>query len=444
MSVTGAWMQNLGLSWLVLTMTGSAGLLGLSFLFQALPRVLLGSWAGAVADRWPARRVLFATQTLHAVLALVLAFIAWTHAPVAGIYAIAVLSGVVSVFDGPTLGRFGSQLVSRDDLGNALSIGSVLSSGGRILGMALAGALVSLTGEGWLFLINALSFVAVLYAIWRIRAEAMYPLATSKPENSGAVVGLRYVLGNKPMIAVFALSFALSSLGRNYQVTMAAMSNGPLGAGAAGYSVLSVVFAVGTIAGGFLAASRGELTLRILLIMALATSVLQFFSGLTPTLLLFAVVLFPIALGAVVIDTTLTTRIQLDSHEEMRGRVLSAKGMVTAGASAFGGPVLGWLSESLGPGYALELAGLVTTVVTVAAWIRLARMPERRSMDAEHRWVHLGPSARLETAAPVEEPPAEQRAPERIGVTHSGQPEHAERAGSPSSERNEAVGSPTG
>ncbi|SDQ26373.1 MFS transporter [Actinopolyspora saharensis] len=443
-SVTGAWMQNLGLSWLVLTMTGSAGLLGLSFLFQALPRVVLGSWAGAVADRWPARRVLFITQTLHAVLALVLAFIAWTHAPVAGIYAIAVLSGVVSVFDGPTLGRFGSQLVSRDDLGNALSIGSVLSSGGRILGMSLAGAVVSLTGEGWLFLINALSFAAVLYAIWRIRSEAMYPLATSEPENSGALFGLRYVLGNKPMIAVFALSFALSSLGRNYQVTMAAMSEGPLGTGAAGYSVLSVVFAVGTIAGGFLAASRRELTLRILLIMALATSVLQFFSGLAPTLLLFAVVLFPIALGAVVIDTTLTTRIQLDSHEEMRGRVLSAKGMVTASAGAFGGPVLGWLSESFTPGHALELAGLVTTVATVAAWIHLARMPERRSMSPEHRWIHLSPTAQLETAPSATEPPAEQRAPEHGEATHLEEAELGEHPRSTRSERNEAVGSTTG
>ncbi|WP_246195443.1 MFS transporter [Halopolyspora algeriensis] len=388
-SVTGAWMQNLGVNWLVLTMTGSASLLGLSLMFLALPRVLLASWAGAIADRWPVRRVLFVTQTLHALLALCLAVVAWTGAPLAAIFGIALISGTVTVFDGPALGRFGSQLVSREDLSNALSLGSVISSGGRIFGMSLAGALVSVTGEGWLFLLNALSFVGVLVAIQRVRPESMYRLAVSSPEKAGAKAGLRYVLGHRPMIVLFVLSFVLSSLGRNYQVTMAAMSHGPLGAGAAGYSVLSVVFAVGTVLGGFLAASRQELTLRILLGMALGTSLLQMLSGTAPVLLLFAAVLLPIAAGAVVIDTTMSTRIQLDSDEEMRGRVLSAKGMVTAASGAVGGPVLGWLCEQAGPGHALQLAGLVTSLATVAAWVHFARMPERRGMPAERKWAQL-------------------------------------------------------
>lgn len=400
-SVSGAWMQNLGLNWLVLTMTGSAGLLGLSLLFQALPRILLGSWAGAIADRWRARRVLVVTQTLHAMLALALAAVAWTHAPLTLVYGIALLSGTVTVFDGPALGRFASQLVSRDELGNALSLGSVISSGGRILGMSLAGALVGITGEGWLFVLNSLSFVGVLVALMRIRSNRMYQLATSPPERSGAMAGLRYVLGHRSMIVVFLLSFMLSSLGRNYQVTMAAMSNGPLGTGAAGYGVLSVIFAVGTILGGFLAASRHELTLRLLLVMALATSVLQLVSGSTSVMWFFAAVVLPIAAGAVVIDTTITTRVQLDSAEDMRGRVLSAKGMVTAASGAAGGPVLGWLSEAFGPGHALQAAGVVTGMATIAVWAHLARMPERRWLPAEQKW------ARLSTAPDHAEAPAE-------------------------------------
>ncbi|WP_310268607.1 MFS transporter [Haloactinomyces albus] len=416
-SVTGAWMQNLALNWLVLMMTGSASLLGLSFLFQAAPRVLLGSWAGAVADRWPVRRILFVTQTLHAVLAVALAAVAWTGAPLPALYGIAVISGTITVFDGPALGRFGSQLVSREDLSNALSLGSIISSAGRILGMSLAGALVGVTGEGWLFLLNGLSFLGVLVAIQRVRPESMHQLATSTPERAGAKAGLRYVLGHRPMIALFALSFVLSSLGRNYQLTMAAMSNGPLGTGAAGYSLLSVVFAVGTVLGGLLAASRSELTLRILLGMAMGTSVLQMLSGTSSALLIFAAVIFPIAAGAVVIDTTLTTRIQLDSDEEMRGRVLAAKGIVTAAAGAVGGPVLGWLAEQAGPGYALQLAGLITTLATAAAWIHLARMPERRDMPAHRKWAQLtvahsgAPSAEQPQSAQqveTEQPPENQ------------------------------------
>lgn len=399
-SVTGAWMQNLALNWLVLTATGSAGLLGVSLVCQTVPGMLLASWAGAVADRWPARRVLVVTQSLHALLALGLAAVAAGHAPLPAVYALAVGSGIVTAFDGPALGRFGSQLVGRDDLSNALGLGSILSSGGRILGMSLAGALVGVTGEPMLFVLNALSFVGVLAVILRIRPHELYELARSTAERSGAMAGVRYVLGHRPMVALFALSFVLSSLGRNYQITMAAMSNGPLGAGAAGYGALSVVFAVGTIVGGFVSAAFRELTVKLLLGMALLTSVLQMVGGVVPGMVAFALVLLPIAAGAVVLDTAVSTRVQLDSAEDMRGRVLSAKAMVTAASGAVGGTALGWLSQFAGPAHALVLAGAVTTAATLAAWAWLAWMPQRRELAPETRWVRLaeddGPAVDLQ------------------------------------------------
>ncbi|MFI0468986.1 MFS transporter [Saccharopolyspora sp. 5N102] len=406
-SVTGAWMQNLALNWFVLVKTGSPGLLGLSLLFQTLPGVVLASWAGAVADRWPTRRVLFATQAMHGLLALALAVTAWRDGSLAVVYAIALLGGVVSVFDGPALGRFGSQLVPREDLGNALGLGSIFSSGGRILGMGLAGALVVVTGVPLLFLLNAVSFAAVLMAIARIRPDRMFTLATSEPERRGIRAGMRYVLGQRPLVQLFLLSFVLSCLGRNYQVTMAAMSNGPLAAGPAGYSTLSVVFAAGTIVGGFAAAACKELTLRLVLTMALATSVLQLLSGATSTMWGFALLLFPIAVGAVVLDTATGTRVQLDTDEDMRGRVLAVKGMFAAAAGAVGGPLLGWLSEFAGPGRALELAGAVTVVATMCAWAVFSRSPERRAMPANRRWVRLAgaPPAPVSTGPPPSSEP---------------------------------------
>ncbi|EQD81919.1 MFS transporter [Saccharopolyspora erythraea] len=407
-SVTGAWMQNLGLNWFVLTKTGSPGLLGLSLLFQALPGVLLASWAGALADRWPAQRVLYVTQALHGVLALVLAGVAWADGPLGAVYAIALAGGVVSVFDGPALGRFGSQLVTREDLSNALGLGSILSSGGRILGMGLAGALVAVTGVPVLFLINALSFGAVLFALARVRPEGIHPIASSPPERAGVRAGVRYVCGHRPLIVLFALTFVLSSLGRNYQVTMAAMSQGPLHAGAAGYSTLSVVFAAGTIVGGFVAASRQELTLHLVLAMALGTSVLQAFSGAAPDLWTFAVAVFPIAVGAVVLDTATSTRIQLDSDEDMRGRVLAAKGMVTAASGAVGGPLLGWMSETAGAGHALQVAGAVTVAATAGAWALFSWMKERRDLPRQQKWARL---AAVHPASPsVDLPPVADKA----------------------------------
>ncbi|MEV4729688.1 MFS transporter [Saccharopolyspora sp. NPDC049426] len=388
-SVTGAWMQNLALNWFVLVKTGSPGLLGLSLLFQLLPGVLLGSVAGSVADRWPTKRVLLVTQSLHGVLAVVLAGVAWVDGPLSAVYALALAGGVVTVFDGPALGRFGSQLVPREDLSNALGLGSILSSGGRILGMGLAGALVAVTGVPLLFVINAVSFGAVLLAIGKVREEGMFHLATSTAERTGIKAGVRYVLGHRPLVLMFLLGFVLSCLGRNYQVTMAAMSEGPLAAGPEGYGMLSVIFSAGTVLGGFVAAACKNLTLRLVLWSALGTSVLQFFSGATPTLWSFATLLVPIAIGAVVLDTATSTRIQLDTDEDMRGRVLAAKGIVTAASGAIGGPLLGWLSEFAGPGPALEIAGAATVVATAVAWLLFARSPQRRAMPAEQRWARL-------------------------------------------------------
>lgn len=393
-SVVGSWMQNLGLNWLVVTTTGSPGMLGLSLFFQAAPGLLLGSWAGAMADRLPVRRLLFVTQTLHLVLALVLAAVAWCQGPIAVIYGIAFASGLVLVFDGPALGRFGAQLVTKQDLSNALGLGSVTSSAGRVLGMSLAGVLVGITGESVLFVLNALSFVAVLVVIGLIRPESMYRLATSGPQRTGTVAGIRYVLGNRPLIVFFVLSFVLSCLGRNYQVTMATMSEGPLRAGVHGYSVLSVVFAVGTIAGGLVAAAYRELTLRLFLVMAVVTSLLQITGGLQLTVLGFAAVLLPIAAGSVLIDTAGSTRMQLDTDEDMRGRVLAAKSMVASASAAVGGPLLGWLSEWAGAGRALEIAGLITVLATGAVWMLFARMRERRVLPRDRRWAQLA-QARL-------------------------------------------------
>ncbi|KWX01511.1 Arabinose efflux permease family protein [Carbonactinospora thermoautotrophica] len=377
-SVTGTWMQVLGLNWLILQLTSSATHVGFAILLQAVPALMFGLWGGAIADRVPARPLLLVTQTGHALLAAALAVIAYRHDDsVLPVYAVAFVSGVVGSLEGPALGRFGAEIVGREDLGNALALGSIINSSGRILGMSLAGALVPLTGTGALFLLNALSFGAVLAAILAVRTDQLHRIARPARHQRGIVAGLRYLRAMPRLLVLFALGFTLSSLGRNYQVTMAAMSEGPLGAGAPGYGLLSVVFAVGTVAGGVLAAARKRLTVRLLLVMAAVTSMLQLMSGAAPGLAMFALLMFPIAAGAVIIDTTMGTRVQLDSAEHMRGRVIAVHGLVASAAGAVGGPALGWLCDRFGPRQALELAGLTTACASVLAAFALARLSDR-------------------------------------------------------------------
>ncbi|MGN9782999.1 MFS transporter [Nonomuraea sp. ZG12] len=377
-SITGTWMQVLGVNWLVLTLTGSAASVGLSLVMQALPTLLLGMWGGALADRLPSRPLVIVSQLAHAALAAALAAIAFSGTEsVLPIYAVALAGGVVSALGGPALGRFGAEVVPPADLPNAMALGSIINSGGRILGMSLAGMLLPFTGQGGLFLVNAVTFFAVIAGIAAMRPAEFHRLAAAERQPGAIKEGLRYVLRTPWLLAVLALSLVLGSLGRNYQVTMAAMSAGPLAAGAGGYGLLSTVFAVGTVVGGFITASRPRLSIRLLLIAAFAISALQALSGLMPSLATFAGAMLPIAAGAILVDTAVSARAQLDSPDAMRGRVIAAVGMVGAASGALGGPALGWLSDAFGPRAALQAGGIACVAATLLAAVTLARLARR-------------------------------------------------------------------
>jgi MFS family permease len=389
-SITGTWMQVLALNWLILSITGSATSVGLGLVLQALPTMVLGPWGGVIADRLPARYVVGAGQAVQALLSALLALIAsGDPSTTGGLYAISLASGVVTAMTSPALGRFGAEVVGPDDLSNGLALGSVLSSGGRILGMSLAGVVIPLAGVPGAFLVNSVSFLGVLAALALMRGHELHELPPAGPGERGVAAGFRYVLGSPRLLIMFGLAFVMGSLGRNYQVTMAAMAQGPLGAGAGGYGALSVAFAVGTVVGGVYAASRARLPLRLLLITAALCAAGQMLSGAAPSLLLFGAAMLPIAAGAVVLDTTVATRVQLDSPGRLRGRVIAAQGMVGAASGAFGGPALGALCDTLGPRTALVLAGAVSLAAALAAAHGLARV--RRTGAAAR--VPAGPTA---------------------------------------------------
>jgi MFS family permease len=372
-STAGTWMQVLGLNWVILATTGSAAMMGAVVMAQSLPVLLLGSWGGALADRLPARPALILAQALRAALAFVLL----TGDSHVLIFAVALASGVISAFEGPMLGRFGSALVPREALGSALALGSVLSSAGRIGGMALGGVLVGITGPAVLFLINGLSYLAVIGALAAMRPGDLRALPRAAAGEGGVVAGLRYVLGRPVVLIVLALSFVLGSLGRNYQVSMAAMAAGPLHGGSGSYGLLSTVFAVGAVAGGLLLAGSGRSTLKVLAGAGVTVSVLQLCAGFAPSVLGFAAVLLPIAAGAVVFDTVVATRVQLDTREDMRGRVLATMGIVSSLSGIVGAPAVGWLADTLGPRGGLILCGLVTTAAATAGAVALARVNGR-------------------------------------------------------------------
>ncbi|MFR9777838.1 MFS transporter [Micromonospora sp. MS34] len=382
-SVIGTWMQVLGVNWYVMSETGSATSMGLTVLLQALPTLVLSVWGGALADRLPAKPLLIVAQAAHAALAAGLAAVAVTGVGgLPAIYAISLVTGAVSAIEGPVMGRWSSTLVDRESLGNALALGSLTNSAGRILGMSLGAVVVAAVGPALLFATNAASFVAVVAALFAVREGERHAggaaSADPAPADGGIRAGFRYLLRQPVVLVALALSFVLGSLGRNYQVTMAAMSEGPLHGGASGYGFLSTVFAVGTVVGALAAARRRELGYGVLVGAGLLASSLQVVAGLAPGTLSFAAVILPVAAAAVVIDTTVGTRAQLDTDYALRGRVLAAIAVTGSVSAAVGAPLLGWLSEHVGPRQTLVLAGTVAALATAVAGVTLDRLRERR------------------------------------------------------------------
>ncbi|MET8045015.1 MFS transporter [Micromonospora sp. NPDC005215] len=226
------------------------------------------------------------------------------------------------------------------------------------------------------------SFVAVVVALFAVRPGT--PPVVTAPHggrtHDGVRAGFAYLRGQPVLLLALALSFVLGGLGRNYQVTMAAMSDGPLRAGASGYGVLSTVFALGTVLGALVAARRRSLDYRTLVAAGLLASGLQIVAGLAPGTWSFAAMILPIAAAAVVIDTTVGTRAQLDTDGAMRGRVLAALEVTGSVSAAVGAPLLGWLAEHAGPRQTLVLAGSTAAIATAAAAVALDRQRARAAL----------------------------------------------------------------
>jgi hypothetical protein len=398
-SVIGLWMQVLAASWLLLIATGSATQMGLGLLGQAVPALLLGPWAGTIADRVPARPLLTLTLMLQAGVSITLGVVAFgDHVTLPAVYAAMLVSGALATFAHPSLGRLGSLTVDHSHLSHALTVGSLSNAAGRVIGMSLGGVVIATAGTGPVFLVNAAALATAVGVLHLMGARVPGAIGTGYPAGAGhpdsaadtaappttVWAGLRYLMGDPMVVITLGLAFLLGVIGRSYQVTMASMSNGPLNGGPDGFGKLSIAFAVGTIVGGVLAGRAGRFRFRHLVLVAVAMSVVEALSGLAPGMLVFAAALLPIAAAAVVAETVIATRLQLDQPLAVRGRVLAVLGAAGAVAGTVGAPALGLVSDVLGPRGALGLIGVIALIGSVLAGVGYATVQRRRTQQAPY------------------------------------------------------------
>jgi MFS family permease len=374
-SNTGTWMQRVAQDWLVLQLSGNSGVaLGITTGLQFLPILLFGPVGGMLADRYSKRKLLVLTQAFMGLVALVLAILDLTGVvEVWHVYVLALLLGLGTAVDNPTRQSFVIEMVGRDDLPNAVGLNSASFNLGRVFGPALAGLLIEVFDTGPVFLLNAVSFLAVIYALTRMRADELQPAPRAGRGPGQILEGIRYVRSRPDLLMVLALVFFVGTFGLNFQLTTALMATEVFGMGAGEFGLLGSIMAVGSLAGALLAARRGRPRLRLLLLAAFAFGAVEVLAGLMPTYLAFAVILVPVGLTALTFITAANSTMQLAVDPVMRGRVMALYTAVFFGGTPFGAPMVGAIAEAFGARWSLISGGLVSATAAVVAAVLLAR-----------------------------------------------------------------------
>src|SRR4051812_40197670 len=377
-SLTGTWMQSVAQSWLVYRLTGSAVLLGLVGFAGQIPVFLLAPLGGAVADARGRHSIIVATQTVAMLLACALAGLTLAgHVQVWHVFAIAALVGVVNAFDIPARQAFIADMVGRSDLVNAIALNSSMFNGARIVGPAVAGALVATVGEGWCFLLNAVSYVAVIVGLLLMRVESRPRSLRAGSTLENIVEGFRHVARTPPIRALLLMLGLASLAGMPYAVLMPVFADRILHGGPKALGLLMGASGVGALtAAGLLATRDGVRGLGRWVALACAgfgISLLLFASS--TALWLSAVALVPVGFCMMLQMASSNTLIQSMAPDALRGRVMAIYSMMFMGMAPFGALLAGTLADRIGAPATVAGGG---AVCVVGALVFAARLPALR------------------------------------------------------------------
>lgn len=383
-SNVGGWMQRTAQDWLVLELThGSATALGVTTALQFLPQLLFGLWGGMLADRYAKRPLLIVAQCLMGVLALTMGVLTLTgHAQVWHVYVMAFTLGLILCIEIPTRQAFVVEMVGRRDLSNAIALNSSSFNLARVVGPALAGVLIfALGGTGPIFLVNSLSFLAVLGGLALMRTSEL-TTPDLVPRAKGQLrEGLRYVLHQPDLLMPILLVASVSLWAQSFSMSIALMARGTFGAGASSFGLASSMFAVGALGGALMAARRVRPSRRLLIGGAISFGLFQIATGLAPWYPVYLLLLVPAGIALISVNTAANTSVQLAASPEMRGRVTGIYVLVFTGGAPIGSPLIGWVSELGGPRAGVVVGG-VLTLIGVGTVIMLTKAIGRRSHAA--------------------------------------------------------------
>lgn len=367
-SMTGTWMQTTGQMWLVLRLSGTGVALGITSALQFAPILVLGMWGGIVADRFDKRKTLLLTQTAAALLAAglgvaTLANVASLHI----VYAFAFLWGLVIAVDNPTRQAFVAELVEPEDLPNAIGLNSTIVTTARTAGPALAGLLISVAGVGFCFLVNATSYLAVIWGLVHMDRGRLRPSEPAVRAKGQLREGLKYVWNTPVLRSALLLMAVVGTLAYNFRTLIPLVAEKVFGGGAGTFGTLSAMLGLGTLLGALASARTARPTRRLLLGSALAFGLLMLVTASAPTLALAMAALVPTGAASIVFAATTNSMLQTTASPPMRGRVMALYAIVFLGSTPIGGPVVGWVAETFGTRVSFAVGGVATLLGAIVA-----------------------------------------------------------------------------
>ena len=394
-SLIGTWMQAVGQSWLVLQLTNDPLALGIVSAAQFTPVLFFGLFGGIVADAAPKRVSLVATQTAAGVLALVLGILVWTNqVQVWQVYLLALLLGIVNAFDMPIRQSFVVEMVGREDVANAVALNSAVFNGSRIIGPAIGGLGIAAIGLAPLFILNAISYLAVVIGVMLMRPEELHKVAraavarTARAVMDSLVEGLRYVRQTEIIFLAISILTIVSTFAMNFNVLIPILARDTLHGNADTFGFLLAAAGAGSLTGALAIAFGGRPTLRRLIGGSAIVGVALIAVSLSLSLPLDLALMFMAGFGTISMAASCNTIIQLTVPDVLRGRVMSVYTTLFAGTTPIGGVFSAVLASIGGAPLALGAGGVIAAITAVGGYMRMPDRPDLRTLVLARRNAH--------------------------------------------------------
>jgi MFS family permease len=374
-SLIGTWMQTTAQAWLVLVLTHSATDLGIVVALQTLPTLLLGPYGGLIADRLDKRRLMVGLQTLMGVQAVILGVLTLTHrVTFVDVCILAVVLGLNNCFENPARQAFVLEMVGSENLRNAVSLNSTLVNAARAVGPAIAGVLIATVGEGWCFMLNAVSFAAVVFSLISMDLSKLRP-SVPTPRSKGQLRdGFRYV-ARTPELGIPLLMMGLvGMLAYEFQVTLPYAAEHVFHGDSQTFGLMTSAMGIGAIAGGLITAAVGRTGMRPMVLSALGFGVVLCLAAVAPNLPLELVALGAVGFASVTFLAMGNSTLQLATDPQMRGRVMALWSVAFLGSTPIGGPLIGWITAISGARAGLGVGALSCFVAAGLGLLAIRRL----------------------------------------------------------------------